>query len=448
MLTTVLLKKPQTIPPQSILDEAIPFNNFVKNLIQNNVASSSDPVGQNYCVAPSVIESQIPFWIKQNYGTDSNENYLIAFLKSYYNWMYCGFKKQDVQLTPYDIEELLDVDRVPDAFLDEYIKSYAPFISLPSISATDKQYVRAFIRSIKSDFLITKGTEPAYRYLLKTLYNVTNVNIDYPKKYLMRLNGGKYVDFSWDLVPNDIIDLPQNFDPNNPIQNDVLAGNVGYDTQNRPNLFGAALNESVLPDDYFWQEYSYILTSDADPTQALTYKDTVLAGTHPAGMLGFFEQYVPLDDIDTGTDNTGDSSVPAVTTELPRIQSYLLYGLTMSSNTDLIGPYIVPPPCGNTPNGYLCYCCNNNCDPEGSNSRFPEHSWVASWDKEISSGFLNYTYGDGINPPTIADIPIGDFLELARASWSRPNLPYQPSPNAPLSTCSAIATDCALCVGD
>ena len=153
MLTTVLLKKSQTAPSEEILEQAIPFKNYVKNLIQNNVISSSDPVGQNYCVAPSVIESQIPFWIKQNYGTDSNENYLIAFLKSYYNWIYCGFKKQDVQLTPYDIEELLDIDRVPDAFLDEYIKSYAPFISLPSISAVDKQYVRSFIRSIKSDFL-------------------------------------------------------------------------------------------------------------------------------------------------------------------------------------------------------------------------------------------------------------------------------------------------------
>ena len=293
--------------------------------------------------------------------------------------------------------------------------------------------------------MITKGTEPAYRYLLKTLYNVTNVNIDYPKKYLMRLNGGKYIDFSWDLVPSDIIDLPENFDPKKPIQNDVLAGNSGYSTT-RPNLFGASLNEAILPDDYFWQEYSYILTSDANPTQALNYKDTLLAGTHPAGMLGFFEQYVPLDDVDTGTDNTGDSSVPSATVELPRIESYLLYGLTMASASDLFDKYYVPNPCI-PPFGYYCHCCNNNCDPEGSSSKFPQHAWVASWDKEISSGFLNYTYGDGINPPTIADIPIGDFIELARASWSNPNLPYNPSPNATYTACAAISDTCDLCSG-
>jgi hypothetical protein len=435
MLTTVLLKKPQTTPSQRILDEAIPFNNFVKNLIQNNVTSSSDPVGQNYCVAPSVIESQIPFWIKQNYGTDSNENYLIAFLKSYYNWIYCGFKKQDVQLTPYDIEELLDIDRVPDAFLDEYIKSYAPFISLPSISAVDKQYVRSFIRSIKSDFLITKGTEPAYRYLLKTLYNVTNVNIDYPKKYLMRLNGGKYVDFSWDFVPNDIIDLPENFDPDNPIQNDVLAGNVGYDTQNRSNLFGAALNEAVLPDDYFWQEYSYILTSDATTEQAINYKNTLIAGTHPAGMLGFFEQYVPLDDVDTGADDNTDTNIPVDYTELPVIGRYLL----MFPGVTAIGPgavgqnlyklYTKPNSCSDLKN-YECYCCSNYCDPLGTTGYYPQHLFP-NWDSGVKADIV------GSTERTLGNMTIGNFIELNKAN------PNDQSPNADLLTCAmAVCSAC------
>jgi len=434
MLTTVLLKKPQTTPSQEVLEEAIPFKNYVKNLIQNNVTSSSDPVGQNYCVAPSVIESQIPFWIKQNYGTDSNENYLIAFLKSYYNWIYCGFKKQDVQLTPYDIEELLDIDRVPDAFLDEYIKSYAPFISLPSISAVDKQYVRSFIRSIKSDFLITKGTEPAYRYLLKTLYNVTNVNIDYPKKYLMRLNGGKYVDFSWDFVPSDIIDLPENFDPDNPIQNDVLAGNVGYDTQNRSNLFGAALNEAVLPDDYFWQEYSYILTSDATTEQAQNYKNTLLAGTHPAGMLGFFEQYVPLDDVDTGADDNTDTNIPVDYTELPVIGRYLLMfpGITTGiagTGLNLYSLYHQSNACTDQKN-YTCYCCTNYCDPMGTTGYYPQHVFP-TWDNDVKQSIV------GTIPRTLGNMTIQSFIELNRAN------PNDISPNANLITCATA--QCGSC---
>jgi hypothetical protein len=434
MLTTVLLKKSQTAPSEEILEQAIPFKSYVNKLIQNNVTSSSDPVGQNYCVAPSVVESQIPFWIKQNYGTDSNENYLIAFLKSYYNWMYCGFKKQDVQLTPYDVEELLDIDRVPDVFLDEYIKSYAPFISLPSISATDKQYVRAFLRSIKSDFLITKGTEPAYRYLLKTLYNVTNVNIDYPKKYLMRLNGGKYVDFSWDFVPSDIIDLPENFDPDNPIQNDVLAGNVGYDTQNRSNLFGSALNEAVLPDDYFWQEYSYILTSDATTEQAQNYKNTLIAGTHPAGMLGFFEQYVPLDDVDTGSDDNTDTNIPIDYTELPVIARYLLMypGITTGpagSGMNLYSLYQQFNGCTNEKN-YTCYCCTNYCDPMGTTGYYPQHKFP-TWDTDVLQSIV------GTIPRTLGNMTIQSFIELNKLIEG-----FEfPSPNANLITCTTAQCD-------
>ena len=435
MLTTVLLKKSQTAPSEEILEQAIPFKSYVNKLIQNNVTSSSDPVGQNYCVAPSVVESQIPFWIKQNYGTDSNENYLISFLKSYYNWMYCGFKKQDVQLTPYDVEELLDIDRVPDVFLDEYIKSYAPFISLPSISATDKQYVRAFLRSIKSDFLITKGTEPAYRYLLKTLYNVTNVNIDYPKKYLMRLNGGKYVDFSWGLDPTTIIDLPENFDPNNPIQNDVLAGNVGYSTT-RPNLFGAALNEAVLPDDYFWQEYSYILTSDATTEQAQNYKNTLLAGTHPAGMLGFFEQYVPLDDVDTGADDNNDTTIPVEYGELPVIARYLLMypGITTGpagQGTNLYSLYRQSNACTDQKN-YTCYCCTHYCDSMGTTGYYPQHVFP-TWDTGVKSDIV------GTIPRTLGNMTIASFIELNYLVGG-----YEtPSPNSNLKTCqSALCDDC------
>jgi hypothetical protein len=428
MLITVLLKKPQSLPPEEILEQAIPFKSYVNKIVSNNASSGSNPVGQNYCEAPSVLESQIPFWIKQNYGTDSTDNYLIPFLKSYYNWLYCGFKKEEVQLTPYDIEELLDIDRVPDAFLEEYIKSYAPFISLPSISPSDRQYVRSFLRSIKSDFLIAKGTEPAYRYLLKTLYNVSNVNIDYPKKYLMRLNGGKYIDFSWDIVPNSIIDLPENFDPNNPIdENNILAGNAGYNTDNRPNLFGAALNEAVLPDNNFWQEFSYILTSDADDNaETPTYKNTVLAGTHPAGMLGFFEKYVRLDDVDTGGDNN-DTNIPVDYEEFPVIKRYLLmspeipaFGI-QGGGQNLYAQYVRDNMCTDQKN-YECYCCYNNCDPlleEETINYFPEHVWP-NWDIGVRNNIINKTLGD---------MTIENFIALSKPGGGR-------SPNADLITCA------------
>ena len=180
-----LIKKSQTAPTEEVNQSGVPFLKFLQKL-------SAATVEESYCASPLNIQSQLPFWINQNYGSNDGEQYLVSFLQAYYNWMYCGFKKEDINLTPYDIEELLNIDSVPDIFLDEYVKAYAPFITRAAILPADRQNLRKFLRSIKTDFLINKGTENSYRYLLKILFNVSNVTIDYPKKYLMRMKFLKY----------------------------------------------------------------------------------------------------------------------------------------------------------------------------------------------------------------------------------------------------------------
>jgi len=252
----------------------------------------------------------------------------------------------------------------------------------------------------------------------------------------MRLNGGKYVDFSWDFVPSDIIDLPENFDPDNPIQNDVLAGNVGYDTQNRSNLFGAALNEAVLPDDYFWQEYSYILTSDATTEQAINYKNTLIAGTHPAGMLAFFEQYVPLDDVDTGADDNDDTGIPIDYTELPVIGRYLLMfpGITAigpaAVGQNLYTPYRKSNGCSDSQN-YSCYCCTHYCDSMGTTGYYPQH-FFPSWDPDVRADI------GGSQERTLGNMTIKSFIELNRAD------PNVQSLNTNRLTCTTAQCDASL----
>jgi hypothetical protein len=432
MLTTLIKTSAQTQPLPTVLEQAIAFRSYAVEVS-----------GENFCTSPVGIEGQIPFWLKQNYGNNSNDSYLIDFIKSYYNWLYCGFKKDQSSLTPYEIEDLFDIDKVPDAFIEQYIKTYAPFISISIIQKNSDDFneitlqnVRSFIKSIKNDFLISKGTEGAYRYLLKTLFDIKNVNIDYPKKYLMRLNGGKFSNISWDLVPNSIIDLPDNFDPNNPIQNDILAENVGYNTENRPNLFGSALNESILPDDNFWQEYSYILTSDASVDEVINYKNTVLAGTHPVGTVSFFEQYVSIGDTTIPSDSPLGGIIDVDYSELPIIEKYLL--LYPNISTDVISDpnyvttfyeqyYTVPPEDANCTDfkTYVCYCCVFNCNPSGITGFFTQHLFP-NWDPEIKTE---------IEKPngTLGDMTIGSFLELSR------NLP---SPNIPYKEC---INDCPTC---
>jgi hypothetical protein len=429
MLSTLLKTTTQNPAPPPVLAQAVAFRSY-----------ASEISGENFCVSPVGVDGQIPFWIKQNYGNQSNDSYLIDFVKSYYNWLYCGFKKETVNLTPYEIEDLFDIDRVPDSFILEYVKMYAPFVSSSLISKDSEtsneiaiQNIRSFIKSIKTDFLITKGTEGAYRYLLKTLFNVTNVNIDYPKKYLMRLNGGKYSNISWDLIPNSIIDLPENFDPNNPIQNDILAGNVGYNTETRPNLFGAALNEAILPDDNFWQEHSYILTSDASVDEVINYKNTVLSGTHPAGTVGFFEQYVSIGDTTIPSDDPLGGGVSVNYTELPVIGRYLLYYPNINTDPDADPSYDTTfyseydfGACSDI-SAYQCYCCLFNCNPSGTGGATAPQHFFPSWDPEVQQEIE-------IENGTLANMTIGSFIELNRST---------PSPNINLATCDPDCdTDC------
>lgn len=426
MLITVLKTSEQTPPTQEAIAE--PQLSFT--------AYAQTTTGEDYCISPLNIESQIPFWIKQNYSNDETNNYFVDFIKEYYNWLYCGFKKENINLTPYDIEDLLNVDTVPDEFLNLYVKTYAPFISIASIQETDRQNLRKFLRSIKTDFLISKGTEGSYRYLLKILFNVNNVIIDYPKKYLMRLNGGKYIDFSWDLVPNSIIDLPDNFNQNTPIQDGILAGNVGYDSFNRPNLFGSALNESILPDDNFWQEHSYILTSDASVSDAINYKNTVLSATHPAGTIGFFEQYISVGEIDIpGDQPTGGVPVSVNYSENPVIGRYLLYSPSINTNpqNDYATTFYESYSIGSCVDsqGYICWCCLYNCNPSGSTGATGPQHYFPSWDPDIKAEIE-----DG---GTLGHMTIQNFLELRQQN------PNAVSPNSILSTCESVNSNIVLC---
>ena len=423
------IKQPQTAPTEEANQSAVPFLKLLQGL-------PTETVGESYCTSPLDIQSQLPFWINQNYGSNIGEQYLVSFLQAYYNWMYCGFKKEDINLTPYDIEELLNIDSVPDIFLDEYVKVYAPFITPAAISPEDRQNLRKFLRSIKTDFLISKGTENSYRYLLKILFNVSNVTIDYPKKYLMRMNGGKYIDISWDISgETGIINLPNQFDPDAPVDAaGIIAGGVGYNIESRPNLFGAALNEAVLPDDYFWQEYSYLLTSDAPNTGDITYKDTLLAGAHPAGMLGFFEQYIPLVDTDTGVDNNGDGVITSEASELPVIGRYLLMnpGITFSANpaSDVLNSafynqFDFSDACDASKN-YSCYCCTHECDPYGVAVAVPQHK-VPSWDPDVSTDVIS---------SSLAHMKIGSFYELDSTNGISPNILYASCNSGGCAFCS------------
>lgn len=429
--------------PGSTTDSVL-FNNFAKN-VSNNISQINSfdlpiadelyssgyfTVGQlpsatqqttvtedYYCKSPSFIDAQIPFWIKQNYS-NSEQSYFVNFLTEYYNWLYCGFKKNNIQLTPYDVESLFDINTVPDAFLDYYISTYAPFIQNNS-SLLKRENVRKFIKNIKTNFLVSKGTASSAAFLLKTLFGVTLENIGYPRRSIVRLNGGR---FENDKTPGSSEKSIEN----------QLAGRqdrsvgcqqggcelvywdnygevagftfFGFGTPDPIESLSSSpsVSANVFPDNNFWNDYSYFISTSLDSVQAEQYISTFLKAVHPAGFKAFFEEYIAPTPYDYGTfDDNTDLVVPdTVTFELPVIKNYLPYSPNYNLNSGGIT---------------FCNCCLNNCNPSGGAAVYPTHA-EPRWSASISNSITYF-----------GDITIGDFIRL---------YPAEVSPNPNIDDCT------------
>jgi len=108
--------------------------------------------------------------------------------------------------------------------------------------AQDEARFRNFVRNIRTEFYHRKGNENSYRYFFKTLYGVTgfgasgsDIGIDYPKKYIMRLNGGRFSGLG-----------------------SLENGSTGS-YEEISSLGGSYLNRSVLRDGWWYQDYSYLI---------------------------------------------------------------------------------------------------------------------------------------------------------------------------------------------
>lgn len=370
----------------------------------NFSANPVDLTENIYCSAPNFIEQQIPFWIVQKYS-NSGDSYLISFLKEYYNWLYCGFKKAEIQITPYDLPNIIDIDQIPDAFLDYYVQTYAPFIEINS-QLIQRQNLRSFIKNIKTDFLAAKGTKSSYEYLLKTLFGITLESIAYTKPLIQRLNLGRFENVK-----------PTNYNIGQQLTTveEFLPTDVTW-FDNYGELQGISLLESyvvpgpnslisgpILQDGNFFHDYSYLIRTSADVQDVELYSNTILRGLHSAGYKAFFEQYIPVTPIDFGTidDNTDSVTPVPVLSELPVIKNYLLYYPTY--NFDVGGLT-------------FCDCCDSDCDPTGGTAAFPLHA-NPRWSESIPNGITSFK-----------DITIGSFIKLK---------PAELSPNPDIDDCSS-----------
>ena len=377
------------------------------------------------------IKELFPYWILERSESSDPVNFLVDFVQEYYNWLYIksGYELNRTSYHYSGFSKLADIDATPTEFLKHFAYSYATGLSTHFIGATSGPSdgnVREFLKGIRKNLYMRKGTEEAYRYFFQSLFGSdgTDVSIQYPKQTVFRLNGGKFDN------------------PTNPWG--LHDGLTGY-YENLNHLGGSFLNGNYkIQDSDFYQDFSYVIKAGVNVVNEETglpvYYEDLNTMLHPAGTKGFFEQtindYVPPDDFD-GNILLG---------EQPVLGNYFAYRL---SNTGGIGSAV-----GTTGYSACIGCCGSAFGYDGPTAYIgatlgtfggasggwtmgqgwgavggggisadynsPTHRWP-TWDADIDAGL------------TFGGIYIRDFIYL----YSSTN-----SPNIGITGCTSGTGQC------
>jgi hypothetical protein len=316
--------------------------------MQANSASALDIKKQNF--NPVQVKNQIPFWL-----TKESSNFT-RFLQLYYDWLANSFGYSGANVM--DIAKLFDVDETPEFLLPNFVKNYAPDIqgiyNIDPENRPTPEQIRRTIKNIKTELYQRKSNEDAFRTLMSSLFGITadTIRISYPKRKLMRLNGGR---LDW-MINTDYY------------------GVTGEYSQDRYTMVGSHLNQGVLPDSNMWQDFSYVLSSEIDDSNPY-YEAVVKETLHPAGILGLYEK---IERYSEGDYEPG----PIENYEIPKVANYYPYNLQSTATLP------------------RCTGCTGELSFNGW--KYPTFEYP-SWDLEISSK----------TPVDFGDITLNDFFTLS-----------------------------------
>lgn len=131
----------------------------------------------------NLIVDQVPDFINRDHAT------FRSFVEAYYEWM------ERIE-NPFGIidgfVDLTDVDRSIAIFFQDFRETYLKNFPLQLATDSNGNFVSEanFIKNAKS-FYRAKGTEKAYKFLFRLLYNATS-EIYYPTKDILRTSDGKW----------------------------------------------------------------------------------------------------------------------------------------------------------------------------------------------------------------------------------------------------------------
>lgn len=303
------------------------------------------------CEYPLSVRDLFPYWMR----IQSPENsVLISLTEGYYKWLACN-TTDITDLSFLRLEDILNIETAPADLLVNFSRTYVDSLAENQIPKISPENLKNLIENIKTNLYSKKGTKDSVKYLINSLFGIDHdqISVSYPKRYIMRLNGGNY---DW---------MRDNLNP---------AGQYSANPESfRPQLTGSQLNVSVIQDGDLWQEYSYVVNA---PGLTSSYYGDILASIiHPIGTKYFVNT---RSDIFNNTYDAASSFSSGVITvaEIPKIQNYT--GYTLGSTQTI---------------GYTFGCISGLSAPTYV---FP------SWDVEISA-FPGISFGN---------IIINHFLEL------------------------------------
>jgi hypothetical protein len=151
----------------------------IKSIILNTPAEALESILSPF------IEEQFPSFMRSDYRK------LVLFIKAYYEW---AETQGNAGFVNNNIDSAIDVDNNLEQFYSHFKSTFLD--SFPEIFATNtdglKPNKKTLLKKIKQ-FYGSKGTESAYRFLFRLLFD-SNVQFYYPKNDILRASDGKWVE--------------------------------------------------------------------------------------------------------------------------------------------------------------------------------------------------------------------------------------------------------------
>lgn len=151
----------------------------LKNIIINTPSEKLENI-----ISP-FIEDQFPSFMKKDYRK------LIFFVKAYYEWME---QQGNPGYVLSKLDTIHDVDNSLEEFYSHFKNTYLEGFpeTLATNTSGDKPNKKNLLKQIR-DFYGNKGTENAYRFLFRVLYD-SDVEFYYPKEDILKTSDGRWVE--------------------------------------------------------------------------------------------------------------------------------------------------------------------------------------------------------------------------------------------------------------